>query len=156
MFLQSSIKENAVCTRVCCSLLHCFALGLVLHPPSASVHIPTHSHGTSQCQHRFPGPCSLLASSPAATHGVFGAVCSPVQEVMGVLVAHDGRLDGQGASRVLWGGARRAPTAAVSLEEALIPFVFQGAANSRWSQVLLVRQEEPWGDDLNVYVYRNV
>lgn len=36
------------------------------------------------------------------------------------------------------------------------PFVFQGAANSCWSQDLLVRQEEPWGDDLNVYVYRNV
>lgn len=142
--------------RVCCSSLHCFARGMFLHPASASVHIPTHSHGTSQHQRGFPGPRSPLALSPAATHGVFGAVCSPVQEVTGVSVAHDGRLHGRGASQVLWGGARRAPMAAVSLEEALIPFVFQGAANSHWSQDLLVRQEEPWGDDLNVYVYRNV
>lgn len=79
-----------------------------------------------------------------------------MQEVTGVSVARDGRLRGRGAGQVLWGGARRAPTAAVGLERALTPFVFQGAANSRWSQDLLVRQEEPWEDELNVYVYRNV
>lgn len=63
---------------------------------------------------------------------------------------------GRGASWVLWGGARRALTTTGSLDEVLIPFVLQGAANSRWSQDLLVRQEKPWGDDLNVCVYRNV
>jgi len=52
--------------------------------------------------------------------------------------------------------ARRALTEAVHLEEALIPFVLQGAANSRWSEDLLARQEEPQRDVLNVYAYRNV
>lgn len=53
---------------------------------------------------------------------------------------------------MLWGGAWRAPTASGILEAALIPFVFQGAANIHWSQDLLVRQEESQGDDLNVYI----
>lgn len=75
---------------------------------------------------------------------------------MGVSVVRDGRVRGGGASRVPWGDARRSLTTTGSLDAALVPFVLQGAANSRWSQDLLVRQEKPQGDDLNVCVYRNV
>lgn len=49
-----------------------------------------------------------------------------------------------------------APDCSGQLGKTLIPFVFQGAGNSRWSQDLLVREEEPQGADLDVYVYRNV
>lgn len=67
----------------------------------------------------------------------------------------DGWLSGLSKPGAL-GRRTEGPPAAGSLEEALIPFVFQGAANSCWSQDLLERQEEHWGDDLNGYVYRSV
>lgn len=88
MFLQSSIKENAVCTRVCVCLLFippllCLGFGVVLYPPSARVPKPRHSHAASQSK-MLPRLGSPLAPSTAATHGVFGAVWSPEKEVMGI------------------------------------------------------------------------
>lgn len=120
--------------------LLCVGFGVVLQPPSVSVPMPRHSHASSQSK-MLPSLHSPSAPSTAVTHEVFGAVWSPEEEVMGISVSSDGRcMESLNHSSQLGRS----------------PFVFQGAANSCWSQDLLVRQEGPWGDDLNVCVYRNV
>lgn len=104
----------------------------------------------SWCHRRFPkarGPLGIASQSHE--QGIWSSLIPRVVgNVLGGCVAEE-----QTQRSVQSSGP---PTAAVSLEEALIPFVFHGAANSRWSQDLLVRKEEPQGDDLDVYVYRNV
>lgn len=88
--------------------LLCVGFGVVLQPPSVSVPMPRHSHASSQSK-MLPSLHSPSAPSTAATHGVFGAVWSPEEEVMGISVSSDG-------------GAWRASTTAVSLEGDLLYF----------------------------------
>lgn len=115
MFLQSSIKEKAVCTPVCLLFipsLFSVGFGVVLHPSL----MPRHSHAASQSK-VFPSLPWHHQQQPLSGDQEFGAVWSPEKEMMGISGSSDGRVQ-PGA----WGGAWRAPTTAVSLERAHLYF----------------------------------
>lgn len=140
------------------------------------VHSPTALCGfwrgsaTSLCKCAYAQalPCCIPVQKVPQTTQSLGLTLS--QSLAHQQQPHTGCLEQPGLQRrsdghlsVLgWEGAARSPgekgteSPNHSRELGRSPFVFQGAANSCWSQDLLVRQEEPWGDDLNVYVYRNV